>query len=351
MALEGHLRETELSSAEREALWSGVHHKRRGLRRRRRAIRSALFVASLAVVGVGVHQWQAYTHRTELAQPTRLKLPDGSSVVSQPGTDLEVVEGTPLSVRIDLRSGSAYFQVVPNPDRRFSVMLAHHEVRVVGTRFEVKVDPDGNISHVDVSEGTIEVRSRESQELLTRVHAGGHWSSDAPTLAPNTALLPASATLPRASPDPAASASLRASSPPQPASAPHLNEETQAAALFDQTTVARRRGDYKAAIAGYESLLKRFPKDRHASLAALELGRLKRTREADPEGAADALEQAAKDRELNDDALAQLVLSYDQAGDQRRCLAAQSRYLSRHPKGEHVNEVRASCKGSAAKPR
>ncbi|MEZ4375707.1 MAG: FecR domain-containing protein [Polyangiaceae bacterium] len=349
MALEGHLQEPELSSAEREALWSGVHHKRRGLRRRRRAIRSALFVASLAVVGVGVHQWQAYNHRTELAQPTRVKLPDGSSVVSQPGTDLEVVEGTPLSVRIDLRSGSAYFEVVPNPDRRFSVMLAHHEVKVVGTRFVVKVDPDGNVSEVDVSEGTVEVLSRDGQALLTRVHAGGHWSSTTPS--PLTSTTPPRAPTASVAAAPEAPAGSANTSYPSSPSAARPTEEAQAAALFDQATLARRRGDYKAAIAGYESLLKRFPKDRHASLAALELGRLKRTREADPEGAADALEQAAKDRALNDDALAQLVLSYDQAGDQKRCLAAQSRYLARHPKGVHVNEVRASCKGSPAKPR
>ncbi len=349
MTLEAHLAEPELSSEEREALWSGVHQKRRARRRRRRGIRTAMFVASLAVVGVGVHQWQAYSHRTELAAPTRLKLPDGSAVVSQPGTDLEVVEGSVDRVRVDLRSGSAHFQVVPNPARRFSVMLSRHEIRVVGTRFQVRVDPSGDVSQVDVEEGTVEVRLRDSQVLLARVHAGSHWSSDTARAAPSASEAPSVGAAPSNSLEPSSTAA------PTPPSVPNaqgrIPEDAQAAALFDQASRARRQGNYKAAIAGYEDLLRRFPKDRHASLAALELGRLKRTREADPEGAADALKEAAKDRELNDDALAQLVLSYDQAGDQKRCLAAQNRYLARHPKGVHVNEVRASCKGSPTKPR
>ena len=226
-------------------------------------------------------------------------------------------------------------------------MLAHHEIRVVGTRFDVHVDPSGDVNQVDVQEGTVEVRRRDSQALLARVHGGGRWSSDSEPASSAEPLrdIPE----PSRAPDPAPSTS--SAPPPGPTPSAPPSEDTQAAALFDQATRARRRGDFKAAIAGYESLLKRFPKDRHASLAALELGRLKRTREEDPEGAASALERAAKDRELSDDALAQLVLNYDQAGDQQRCLAAQSRYLVRHPRGVHVNEVRASCKGSSAKPR
>ena len=103
-------------------------------------------------------------------------------------------------------------------------------------------------------------------------------------------------------------------------------------------------GDYARAIRGYEALLGRYPHDRHAALAALELGRLKRTRAGDPLGAAEALQQAAEDAELNDDALAQLVLSYDQAGDRARCLAAQQRYLTHHPNGVHAAEVRTRCR-------
>ncbi|MEZ4232541.1 MAG: FecR domain-containing protein [Polyangiaceae bacterium] len=351
MSIESHLREPELSSEDRESLWSGVHLKRRARRRRRRLLRTAIFAGSLFVAGVGVQQHQARMSRTELAAPTRLKLPDGSSVVSQPGTDLEVVEGGVQRVRVDLRAGSAGFQVVPNPARRFSVMLPRHEIRVVGTRFQLRVDARADLSELDVEEGTVEVRRRDTQALLARVHAGEHWSSDAPapetSAAPEPPAPPSSTSSSRAS---STEGTARAASPGPPnPSAP--SEESQAAALFDQATVARRHGDFKSAIAGYENLLKCFPKDRHASLAALELGRLKRVREADPKGAADALERAAEDRELNDDALAQLVLSYDQAGDRKRCLAAQSRYLSRHPEGVHVNEVRASCKGTKATPR
>ena len=349
--IHGHQREVELGASQRAALWHGVQLKRTRRRWWRRAGLGATGLAGIAalvlVVSWGVRPSASVaTPPMPVASvtPTRLTLPDGSQVVSQPGTELRVTEGAPDRIRLDLARGRADFSVVHDPKRQFSVVLPSVELRVVGTRFHVEVEEAANTQRivVEVVEGTVEVRTRSSAELIRRVGAGGRWSSEH-SGGTTAAVVTASST-----PPPIASQTPPRQSPATSRSARPSEAAAEAAALFDAATRARRAGDYDRAMAGYEELLARYPDDRHTALAALELGRLKRTRAEDPRGAALALEQAAEDEELNDDALAQLVLSYDQAGDRKRCRLAQQRYLTAHPRGVHSAEVRSRC-GSAAK--
>jgi hypothetical protein len=338
VSLNQHLGDAPVSAEERRQHWAEIRRKRSRLRQRRWVLAGsamATLVASLAL-GLGMRrQPPPAPAPIGVASATRFTLPDGSRVASQPGTELEVLEGTPRRVRIDLRQGTSDFEVVPNPDRPFSVLVPAAELRVVGTRFRVVVEHRSSERRiaVEVSEGVVEVRTRGSAELLSRVESGGKWTS---TESP--ARLVASA-------EPSGSPSTElVSSAPHPTRSPTGDA---AAALFDQATRARRSGDFERAITGYEVLLSRYPNDRHAALAALELGRLKRTRADDPHGAVAALEQAATDQELGDDALAQLVLSYDESGERERCERARTRYLHVHPNGVHVAEVRARCRGGS----
>jgi transmembrane sensor len=56
---------------------------------------------------------------------------------------------------VALTSGLAFFSVSKNPSRPFIVLVGDKEVRVVGTKFEVRRDPEG--MRVSVVEGTVEV--------------------------------------------------------------------------------------------------------------------------------------------------------------------------------------------------
>jgi hypothetical protein len=348
--IDGHRREVELAASQRADLWHGVQLRRARRRQWRRAALGATGLAGIAAL-VLVVSWvvrlgaPGTTAPVPVASvtPTKLTLPDGSQVVSEPGTELRVTESTPDRIRLDLARGRADFSVVHDPARRFSVVLPSVELRVVGTRFRVVVEEEGNTQRVvvEVVEGTVEVRTRTSAELLSRVGAGGRWSSE------NSRGTAAAAISASSAPPPVASQAHPRQRPAASGSAVPSKEAAEAAALFDAATRARRSDDYERAMAGYEELLARYPDDRHASLAALELGRLKRTRAEDPRGAALVLEQAAEDEELSDDALAQIVLSYDQAGDRERCRRARQRYLAAHPRGVHTAEVRSRCGGAA----
>ncbi len=336
-----HLQDRPVSASERVGWWRGIQRKRSGRRWRRRALVGGGSVAGVtcllllvALVGAPSLEPTPGPVASQATTPTKLTLPDGSRVVFDPGTELEVTEGTAERVRLDLTRGRATFTVTHDPERPFRVVLPTVELLVVGTRFVVTVEDGDARQHtaLEVAEGIVEVRTLGAGELLSRVHAGGRWSHEEsrgtePVVAPI-----ASATAPNSALHPPGA--VRSAVPTPPA----------AAALFDAATRARRAGDYERAIAGYEELLARYPDDRHTALAALELGRLKRTRAEDPRGAAAALEQAAVNQELSDDALAQLVLSHDQAGDWERCRAAQRRYLAAHPDGVHVAEVRSRCR-------
>lgn len=342
MSITPYLRDEPVPSSHAEVLWRGIQRKRTTRRRRRWAVGGALFMAAAAGILLFVLPRSeapatASAQKPAVARPAeltaaRLALPDGSQVESQPGTELEMTESSADRIRLDLRRGQAAFNVVPNPNRQFSVLLPTVEVRVVGTRFSITVEErDGtHRTVVEVQGGVVEIRTLATAELLSRVRAGGRWSSES------------SAPPEPKPPEPESTSSV--SRLPLPAAGPSSATHSAAAALFDEATRARRAGDYARAIRGYEALLGRYPHDRHAALAALELGRLKRTRAGDPLGAAEALQQAAQDEELNDDALAQLVLSYDQAGDRTRCLAAQQRYFTHHPNGVHAAEVRTRCR-------
>lgn len=356
MSIRPYLREEPVSVSERQALWGGIQRQRSERRWRRRATVAGLALAAsiafFVAAGPSMQEPSRVVHPTLI--PTTLTLPDGSRVISQPGAALAVAEGSAERIRIDLRHGQAEFDVVPNRDRVFSVLLPTVEIRVVGTRFTVVVEggPGTQQSAVEVSHGVVEVRTLGSAELLRRIEAGGRWSSEQAAEAPRPSVEEGSA---KAAGQPSTS-SAEVTETGEPSTEPALPQDEpgrgtsaseRAAALFDEATRARRSGDFERAMAGYELLLRRYPKDRHAALAALELGRLKRYRAEDPRGAAEALEQAADSEALGDDALAQLVLSYEQAGDQRRCRAAQRRYLERHPDGVHVLEVRSRCRGDA----
>lgn len=109
------------------------------------------------------------TYRTATAQIRSVVLPDGSVVGLDTRTELQWI-GSPRDRRVRLIRGEAYFQVVHDPSRPFRILLAHSEVQVLGTRFDVYQKANGDV-RVSVISGTVAVEG-----LSTDAGAAPSWS-------------------------------------------------------------------------------------------------------------------------------------------------------------------------------
>lgn len=136
---------------------------------RRRALSALLGVAGMGVGSAAL--WQAWrqwmpqyaatlataTGRT-LVQP----LPDGSTLALDARSEVHV-RYTALRRGVQLLSGSAFFAVAPDAQRPFEVQAQGVRVTVVGTRFEVALEPDG--VRVSVEEGRVRVEDPHGAPL------------------------------------------------------------------------------------------------------------------------------------------------------------------------------------------
>jgi transmembrane sensor len=119
--------------------------------------------AAVLVLGfVGVGGWlamrgqDAVAYATRVAERRSLELEDGSTVVLNARSSIEV-DLSRRERRVELRDGEAFFDVAHAPDRPFVVRTAGGEIRVVGTRFNVRKDRSG--AAVTVVEGRVAVHA------------------------------------------------------------------------------------------------------------------------------------------------------------------------------------------------
>jgi transmembrane sensor len=125
-------------------------------------------VAAAAVILTVAVAWSALrsegylpqTYRTATGQIRNVVLPDGSVVGLNTQTELEWI-GSPRNRRVRLIRGEAYFQVVHDPSRPFRILLAHSQVQVLGTRFDVYQMSDGDV-RVSVISGTVGIEGMEN---------------------------------------------------------------------------------------------------------------------------------------------------------------------------------------------
>ena len=102
----------------------------------------------------------AQSYHTVTGQVREVVLPDGSIVGLNTQTELEWV-GNPHDRRVRLIRGEAYFQVVHDPARPFRILLAHSQVQVLGTRFDVYQMASGDV-RVSVISGTVAVEALDN---------------------------------------------------------------------------------------------------------------------------------------------------------------------------------------------
>lgn len=83
---------------------------------------------------------------------------DGTHIMLNTRTRLKSLGG--ISQRtVELYDGEAFFDIAPGRNRPFRVLVEKCEIRVLGTRFNVKRRKDGRVT-VSVLDGSVEVRQR-----------------------------------------------------------------------------------------------------------------------------------------------------------------------------------------------
>ncbi len=106
---------------------------------------------------------QAEEYQTQLGELRAIQLSDGSTVTLGARSRI-IVSFTDSERRVQLDQGEAYFDVAKNAARPFYVAAPGTAVRVVGTRFDVRVG-DSHV-RVAVDEGLVAVNDRPA--ALTR---------------------------------------------------------------------------------------------------------------------------------------------------------------------------------------
>jgi len=93
--------------------------------------------------------------------PMLVKLPDNSSVILQPGAQINYPNIFSSSKREVNLKGEALFEVSKNPAKPFYVYSGELTIRVVGTSFKVKANDSEGQYKVSVSTGRVEVSAHK----------------------------------------------------------------------------------------------------------------------------------------------------------------------------------------------
>jgi transmembrane sensor len=271
-----------------------------------------------------------------------ITLGDGSRVVLEARSRLTLLTVRPELMRLALERGGADLDVVHTEGKELVVDARGYEIRVLGTRFSVRLgETEGAPAlEVRVARGRVRVtrgpqgeRAGENAGPDVRVLSAGETWSTAST-ASTSSLSPATVSPPGGE------------APPRPASLAGTALGESPRALLARAEAFRAANEPRAAARLFDALRVRHRSDPRAGLAAFELGRLRLDRLDDPRGAAEAFNDAiavAPDAPFREDAQARLVEAYDASSDRARCLDARAAYLLRYPRGLYRDKIAAHC--------
>jgi transmembrane sensor len=149
--------------------WQAAEARRSKRESRRALLAGAGSAMAAAVVGGGVLIWREDQFRTGIGEIRRAPLKDGSAVVINTASAIEVAFRQKQRT-IRLREGEAWFQVAHDVQRPFVVEAGAIRVRAVGTAFSVRRRPHG--ADILVTEGVVEAWVDGATRTPTRLKAG-----------------------------------------------------------------------------------------------------------------------------------------------------------------------------------
>ena len=304
--------------------WTAARAEHNLARTRARIASARRRVRALAAAGAGAAMVFALVQlrRAPVARPTtavvaarasseqaaspRLQLADGSTIaLGSPRARVSVASTSRERIELELADGPATFAIPAREGRAVVVHMARFDVTILAAAFTLA--PVDERARVDVTSGDVEVRWTGGR---TVVRAG------------SVAILPAS---------------VAASGPVASRVAP------DAEALMRDADAARRAGRPAAAVPYYRRLLRAFPTDERAPVAAFTLGRVLLTQLDRPDEAADAFatsRRLAPAGALAEDAWAREVEAAARAGEAHRARSLARAYLARHGDEPRATAVR-----------
>jgi len=313
------------------------------------------------------------------AKPLPLDFSDGSRFELAAKSRGRVVALERATARVELASGLMRVHVVPRGMIGWQIDAGKFGVRITGTRFDVRYQPDGEVLELSVEEGQVELsgcvfgRARKlaaGQRVRASCQTGElhiGYRDSAPSVAEAPRLPPAVAAAPSEPPavaplEPKATggrdAAPGAAPPPLSwlalakagkyadayAAAQRDGFEAECAkgtpeALAMLADVARHAGAPRRAEQALLALRKRFPGTPDAALAAFALGRLEFDEYRAYPAAANWFRAYLKERPggpMTREALGRLLEALHRAGDNVGARAVAERYLRDYPSGPHA---------------
>jgi transmembrane sensor len=359
-------------------VWRGIDahdaRSRRGIARVL-ALSSVVAVAAVALVFVGFERRDRGPLRFADGRPLGavdappagevLSLSDGSRVDLAGNARFASLESNGTSFVAVLERGSAHFEVRPGGPRHWQIECGLATVEVVGTGFDCARAP-GKL-RVSVQHGAVLVRGERVPDRARRLAAGEtlevldppapEESSNYPIDAPETSPATTVAAAPRrdlVAGDANVWRELARGGHHREAFAAlgpqGLLRETRRLGVADLLVladVARLSGHAAEAVAPLERILRDFPGDPQAPLAALALGRLELDTLDRPAKAASALNRALSlgvPRSLREDVRTRLVEAYARAGNRAAARAAATTYLREYPDGRDRSIVESQMR-------
>ncbi len=171
-------KETTLSGYDEERVHDRIHHILRleeaaaSQKAKTRSMLISFFTRAAAVLFIPITLFALYNWRGNIAESqsvsraeifspfgarTNFVLPDGSSGWLNGGSTLSFpTQFTGKSRTVEL-TGEAYFDVVSNPEKPFTVMAEEMKVKAYGTSFNVMAYPDDMTMEVTLETGVVEV--------------------------------------------------------------------------------------------------------------------------------------------------------------------------------------------------
>jgi TolA-binding protein len=292
------------------------------------------------------------------AQARAWLLSDGSRVELAPDTQLVPRWSNATSLGVELVHGGVLFDVVPHGPRRWWVLATDVRVSVLGTRFGVEQE---NGVRVRVERGLVEVTGPRVPRGAQRLAAGQSLFVASAGLTKAAGLPPAPAPAREPSPwlpnaglatvPPTAADATRSPSAPAPRATPSDTRAALRAAavesLLAQADAARSADQPERAVRAFNRVVKRYPDDPRAALAAFTLAHMYLEQLARPSAAATAFERASAlglPQALAEECAALTVEAYARAQQGERARAAAQAYRQRFPDGARRAAVEASAR-------
>ena len=140
--------------------------------------------AALALLAVSIFGVNAWINSNNSDFSTRdftqeLSLPDGSIILLNHNSEIELAEDFNVDDRRVRLSGEAFFQIASDKDRPFILTQDDVELRVVGTAFNLQMDASTGSLMVEVSEGLVRLSAGDESLEIGPQQCGVRKNSNA----------------------------------------------------------------------------------------------------------------------------------------------------------------------------